>query len=115
MHKNEDLHNRVVKLELGQEELIAKREEAFFYHTKNQMDVQEMKDSLKEIHQAIVGNEPMGHVGVIKKIGIIEKRIDEIEDFVTNFKVIIAKIGAVGGVIGFVLAFIIERVIKWLF
>jgi hypothetical protein len=115
MHANEDLHNRVVKLEVGQKELLDKKEEAFFFHTKNQMDVQEIKDQVKEIHQAIVGNEPMGHVGMIKRISLVEERMTRQEEFATNFKVIIAKIGAVGGVIGFVLAFLIERLIKWIF
>lgn len=115
MHEKDDLHNRVVKLEVGQKELLDKKEEAFFFHTKNQMDIQEIKDDVREIHQAIVGNEPMGHVGMIKRISVVEERISKQEEFATNFKVIIAKIGAVGGVIGFVLAFIIERLLKWLF
>ncbi len=115
MPEKEDLHNRVVKLEIGQKELLAKKEEAFFFHTKNQMDVQEIKDQLKEIYQAIVGNEPMGHAGVIKEISMLKERIAKQEEFATNFKVIIAKIGAVGGVVGFILAFLIERLLKWLF
>jgi len=115
MPEKEDLHNRIVKLEVAQEELFAKKEEAFFFHTKNQMDVQEIKDQVKDIHQAIIGNEPMGHVGIIKRISLVENRITDLETFATNFKVIIAKIGAVGGVIGFILAFLIERLIKWLF
>ena len=115
MHEKEDLHNRVVKLEVSQKELLDKKEEAFFFHTKNQMDIQEIKDDVREIHQAIIGNEPMGHVGIIKRISLVEGRMTKQEEFATNFKVIIAKIGAVGGVIGLVFAFLIERLLKWLF
>lgn len=113
MHDKDDLHNRIVALESIYKELGIKREEVFFLSAKYEAEMSDIKETVGKIHSAIVGNEPMGHVGIAKTIKEQDKRIKDLETFANNFKVTIAKIGAIGGILGAGITFILERLIKW--
>jgi len=110
-----DIPERVAVLEGLYKEVSMKREEVFFLNAKFVAEMDDMRDTMKEVHSAVVGNESIGHLGIVKEMTLFKKRIDELETIIDKLKIIIAKVGAIGGVIGFVLAFFIERVLKWLF
>lgn len=112
MGKDEELGSRVSALEKLYKEVSAKREELFFLTEKHQMESHEMKEQLNEIHQAIVGNEPMGHIGIVKEVNILKKRIEQLETIIDRLNIVIAKIGAIGGIIGAGLAFLINYLLK---
>lgn len=112
MGKDEELGSRVSALEKLYQEVSTKREELFFLAEKHQIESHEMKEQLNEIHQAIVGNTAMGHTGIIARMEIAEKRVTELEKVIDKLKVVIAQVGAIGGLIGAGLAFLINYLLK---
>jgi hypothetical protein len=104
----------VAKLEGSYRELSIKREEILFLNTKYETEMDDIRDTVKEIHQAIVGNEAMGHTGMIKRMNEHDTRLQDVEKFVSDFKVTIAKISAFFGVLGAGVTILIDRLIKWL-
>jgi hypothetical protein len=127
--EKENLDNRISKLEIWQKDLLDKKEEAFFIHTKNQMDLQELKEEMShmnttidKIYVSIVGD-TMGNIGIVKRMNEQEARIItrieeqdtriiSLEDFRNSWRIAMAKVGAIGGIIGAVITFLIQWIPK---
>lgn len=95
-------------------ELSMRREEIFFLSEKHAMEAQERGEKLDAIHQAIVGNEAMGHVGLVKTIQLQEKRIEVLEEFIDKLKIALAKMGAIGGIVGSAITLFLTWLFKFL-
>ncbi len=109
--KEKSVRERLEKLEGRVDEQTLKREEFFFLSKKHELDSGEMYDMIKSIKLAVVGDEEMGHTGLVKRVeenereiktlkAALNEEIQKLKDIIKDFKVLFAKAAAFGGIVG---------------